>query len=436
MLVLSCAEKVDGEPTADNCNINTHELLITEVYRSNNAEEQHWIEIYNPSDRTIQLNRAFISTNNHEMPLLGDIKISPDSYFVIGNRYTTQPDYLIDNLQIRNKTGVISLQCKDTLITSVNYKITKNQQFSYALDQIRLEQKSLDTSGWCMQNPISPGETNATCDTARCSDETNEHAMLDINTPQITFQELLVYPAGENIDRQWITLKIQSEELIDLNSLTIEQKSLTDNTSREWQIDSTDCLLLEDSLLRLLLSNSPEQKFQPAKFSLATGPKLLNQSSLLTVSYKNIVLDQLTLEQTASGRRQTRCLDSAETIGSLCNGQQVFYLSENNRLLPVANTANTQEMEKETCETTPFNQTQWLKLQERIHFSETMQDENAKSYLTFYLETLTPVTLNLNQLAKILDHHIFDEPIEKSANNLTHCLFIHPGEYITIQFTD
>jgi hypothetical protein len=254
--------------------LHAGDLVITEVFADFAApaggaggdEGKEWFEIYNASDRAIDLEGVTIAhgrveggTSAPKKHVMGPITIAPGAYLTLGNStrdlLPAYIDYGYSNELgefFNTNGGKIDLTCGSTVVDSANYdgvkagrsrQLTAAQPPDYTLND--------DQVNWCeaadtefeANNFGTPGQDND-CRPQIAGACTDGNGMRDTVPPQpgqLVITEVMPSPGAADDDKgEWFEVKALAP--LDLNGLALDRSR---DTSMPKVVESADCLHLE-----------------------------------------------------------------------------------------------------------------------------------------------------------------------------------------------
>ena len=246
------------------------DLVITEVFADYAAptggtgtdEGKEWFEVYNASDRPIDLEGVKIThgrpmggTTAPKTHLMGAITVAPGAYLTLGNStrdlLPAYIDYGFSNELgdfFNSDGGKLDLTCGDKLIDSANYEgvrsgrsrqLTAAQAPDYTLND--------DQVNWCeaidtefeANNFGTPGQDNDCRPSVvgQCSDGNGMRPTVAPMAGQLVITEVMPRPSVGAALGEWFEAKALGE--FDLNGLGLDRAGDTANPKI---IDSADCI--------------------------------------------------------------------------------------------------------------------------------------------------------------------------------------------------
>ncbi len=185
-----------GDGCTPNCQVEVilpGTLLITEFLvkpKSVNESLGEWIELYNPTTNTVDLNGWTLKdngTNNHKITVPGGLLVPPKTFVLLGINGDAKlnggikPNYVYNNFTLSNLGDSVILVWNGKVIDEVNYtsKILVADGFaindgqSVALDAASFDAKANDSAiNWCTGKKLwlgsagdfgTPGAANPPC---------------------------------------------------------------------------------------------------------------------------------------------------------------------------------------------------------------------------------------------------------------------------------
>src|SRR5215207_4863790 len=247
------------------------DLVITEVFADYAAagggtgtdEGKEWFEIYNASDRPIDLEGVTIvhgrvagGTTAPKSHLMDAITIAPGAYLTLGNStkdlLPAYVDYGYSNTLgdfFNSDGGKLDLKCGDKLVDSANYegvKSGRSREFTAA--QAPDYTLNDDQANWCEaadtefepNNFGTPGQENDCRPSVvgQCADGSGTRPTVPPMAGQLVITEVMPSPgAVSDTVGEWFEAKALGD--FDLNGLGLDRAGDTANAKI---IDSPDCI--------------------------------------------------------------------------------------------------------------------------------------------------------------------------------------------------
>lgn len=244
------------------------DLVITEVFADSKApvggsgadEGKEWFEIYNASDRPIELEGLRV---DHSRPdgsklkshVMEAVTIAPGQYFTLGNATSDLVPAYIDYGYsadlgdfFNTDGGKLALACGDTEIDSTNYDSVKEGR-SRELTASTFPDYTLndDLANWCEAggaefeagNFGTPGADNDCTPVilGLCNDNGTMRDVVAPTPGQLVITEVMPSPDGDDNMREWFEAKALGD--FDLNGLTLDRVNEAANSDT---IESPDCI--------------------------------------------------------------------------------------------------------------------------------------------------------------------------------------------------
>jgi hypothetical protein len=275
VVVAACGPSGDDEPGAcTDTALIAGDLVISEVFADADApaggsgadEGKEWFEIYNNSDRPIDLEGMTITHARPDdtMPhthVMRTATIPPNGYLVLGN---TLPDIVptwvdygyADALGDMFNTGggKITLSCGDMAIDSADYDMV-DAGVSRQFDGGGLPDYTAndDLANWCAATPEgadefdpenfgTPGSPNEDCAivvAGQCNDGGNMRPTVPPAPGDLVLTEVMPQPSGDDNLAEWFEVLVTRD--IDLNDVGLDRAG---DSSAPKIIASEDCLSL------------------------------------------------------------------------------------------------------------------------------------------------------------------------------------------------
>jgi hypothetical protein len=244
------------------------DLVITEVFADFKApaggtgvdEGKEWFEIYNATDRPIELEGLRVDHGRPdgsrlESHVMDAVTIAPGQYFTLGNATSDLVPAYIDYGYsadlgdfFNSDGGTLSLNCGDSQIDSANYE-TVEEGSSRQLTAATFPDYTLndDQANWCEAadaefeegNFGTPGAENDCTPLiiGACNDNGTMRDTVPPQPGELVITELMPDPAGTDGGQEWFEVKALAS--FDLNGLTLDRASEAANVDT---IESPDCL--------------------------------------------------------------------------------------------------------------------------------------------------------------------------------------------------
>jgi Lamin Tail Domain len=244
------------------------DLVITEVFADFKAptggsgvdDGKEWFEIYNASDRPVELEGLRIDhsrpdgskVNSHVMLA---VTIAPGQYFTLAN---ATPDLVPAYIDYGYSTdlgdffnsdgGKLALACGDTEIDSATYEAVKEGK-SRQLTSATFPDYILndDINSWCEAKDTefetgnfgTPGGENDCTPVivGACNENGTSRPTVSPMPGELVITELMPQPLGTDTDQEWFEVKALAS--FDLNGLTLDRASEMGNSDT---VTSPDCL--------------------------------------------------------------------------------------------------------------------------------------------------------------------------------------------------
>ncbi len=205
-----------------------NDLIINEFMYAPDSPEPEWIEIYNGSDKIINIKNYSLADNNDTVLVVGDsILLNPGEYFVIAadstihNFYNVLSGIAYKNFPSLNNTGdkIILLDSLNRTIDSLQYATSWGGSNGKSLERINSEIPSVDSSNWktsISRYKATPGYINSVTE----KDFDLELAQIIYSPPLPVFGENVTLSVKvKNIGRNNSQFSVQLYEDTDLDSL-------------------------------------------------------------------------------------------------------------------------------------------------------------------------------------------------------------------------
>lgn len=149
------------------------DLIINEFMYAPTSPEPEWIEIYNRSDKTIDLKNYRIADNNDTVTVINESTIlNPGDYFIIAannsilNFYNIPSGIVFSSFPVLNNTGdkIILLDSLNRTIDSLQFTSAWGGTGNRSLERIDSELSSTDSLNWktsASKNRATPGYINS-----------------------------------------------------------------------------------------------------------------------------------------------------------------------------------------------------------------------------------------------------------------------------------
>ena len=313
------------------------DLVITEVFADYAAptggtgadEGKEWIEIFNASDRPVELEGVVIKHGRVEAGsdvkthTMDPITMPPGTYLTLGNSVKDLLPAYIDygysndlGELFNTNGGKIDLTCGSTVIDSANYEGTKSGR-SRQLTSAQPPDYTLndDQINWCeaadtefeTNNFGTPGQDND-CRPAiagQCSDGSGMRDTVPPMPGDLVITEVMPNPAAvSDTTGEWF--EIVAKKDVDLNGLALDRAGDTTNPR---PVESPDCLRLATGAHAIFAKSTDATMngMLPAAairgtftFSLVDGT--MAAPADVRILYNDVVIDSITWTSARSGR--------------------------------------------------------------------------------------------------------------------------------------
>ncbi len=146
-----------------------NDIVINEIMHSPNSPEPEWIEIYNRSDKNINLkNYKIADLTDTVFVCNNDVLLTPNEYFIFADDsvfaelYPNSDSFLVANLPNLNNSGdrIILLDSLNRVIDSLNYYDYWGGVAGKSLERFDVEKPSTDSLNWASANLAFGGTPN------------------------------------------------------------------------------------------------------------------------------------------------------------------------------------------------------------------------------------------------------------------------------------
>ena len=150
-----------------------NDIVINEIMYAPSNSEPEWIEIYNRSNKTINLKNYQVADNSDTVKVVGkSLIINPEEYVIIAKDtsiydfYNISSKVVLKNFPALNNNGdkVIILDSLDRTIDSLKYLTSWKGTNGKSLERIDVEIASTDSTNWAASTSIfnaTPGSINS-----------------------------------------------------------------------------------------------------------------------------------------------------------------------------------------------------------------------------------------------------------------------------------
>ena len=154
-------------------NETRNDLIVNEIMFAPNSYEPEWIEVYNRSNKIINLRNYQVADLSDTVTVTKkDIIIHPDSYFTFADDssfteiYPDCNNIIVAQLPNLNNSGdrIILLDSLNRIIDSLNYSGKWNKHKGVSLERISSEKSSVDSLNWSsakLDSGGTPSEINS-----------------------------------------------------------------------------------------------------------------------------------------------------------------------------------------------------------------------------------------------------------------------------------
>ncbi len=152
---------------------NYNDVVINEIMYTPGSGQPEWIELFNKTDKEINLNKWKISDNNTTTKIINnDFFIPPRSYILISkdsaikNIFVIKSPLLVANFPSLNNTGdaVVIKDSLNTIVDSLFYQPSWGGNNGSSLERISFDNPSFDSSNWetsSSKSKATPGYINS-----------------------------------------------------------------------------------------------------------------------------------------------------------------------------------------------------------------------------------------------------------------------------------
>lgn len=159
--------------TGININEIRNDIVINEIMYAPESPQPEWIEIYNNSNKTINLEGYEIADNSDSVSVITKSKtFNPGDFIVISsdssikNFYNINSDIISAHIPTLNNSGdkVILLDSLNRVIDSLQYFPDWGGTKGYSLERISYDNNSTDSTNWrssLNENKATPGKENS-----------------------------------------------------------------------------------------------------------------------------------------------------------------------------------------------------------------------------------------------------------------------------------
>ncbi len=348
----------EGECTDD---LRPGDLVITEVFPDFKAppggggtdEGKEWFEIYNASDREVELEGLVIShgrpddeeADTHTME---KVTIPPGEHLTLGNSIAELLPAYVDygysaslGDMYNSGAGQIELRCGETLVDSAQYEMIE-EGFSRQLTSSQPPDYTLndDLTQWCagggtefeIGNFGTPGTDNDCLPTivGQCNDGGTARDTVPPGPGDLIITEFMPEPSSPQPDKEWFEVRVMRD--VDLNGLALDRAG---DTSAADMIESPDCIAVTAGSFIVFARNTdetlngglpPGAVLGEFDFSLTSSA---DKPGDIQVLHGGVVIDAITwVDATA---RRSRSLDpdfvdatANDEESNFCDGVDVY----------------------------------------------------------------------------------------------------------------
>lgn len=152
------------------CDYN--DLVINEVMYAPDSGLPEWIELFNKSNKNINLNGMYIYDNSSNIKIRKDLILEPEEYLIITteesliSHYNIKSKYIIAALPTLNNNGdkVILRDSLFNTIDSLDYSFMTSYKSGYSIERIDIDKLTNDKTNWKIPDAnikCSPGQINS-----------------------------------------------------------------------------------------------------------------------------------------------------------------------------------------------------------------------------------------------------------------------------------
>ncbi|MEO0459985.1 MAG: lamin tail domain-containing protein [Myxococcota bacterium] len=453
----------EDDSSESECGPTSGSLLISEFVShpvsASNADDPlagiEWIELHNAGSEAALLDSWVLRVQGGGAPR--DLTLGPDwvvpggDFFVLGGRGSeTSPEVMgTAGFQLTNAGATIELRCADDVIARVDYGerggIPAPYQGSSAfLDGDALSGDEPTSAEWCTEalsgqvaNPPTPGRMNDACRAEPTCE--GEPAAATASPGDLVISEVFADPEGADGDREWLEIINRSDRTIDLDGLSIVNRS---DGERSWTLAGEGCIPIEP-LAAMVFGASVELGANGGvTVDVGVGGlSLYNRASTLELVWNGQVIDQALLAAPQTGRSMVRldlsprsdglasafcpAADGGEFEGFGTPGTEGGACVDGESTVPPIDTAlSCDDVEGARAAVPPE--------QGELVISEVFADatgaDDGREYIELLVDTDRPVDLN----GAILEATSDSGSTRERAIEASDCLVVHPGAYVVI----
>ncbi|MDX2088553.1 MAG: lamin tail domain-containing protein [Kofleriaceae bacterium] len=334
------------------------DLVITEVFADSKAppggsgtdEGKEWFEIYNASDRPVELKGLTIT---HSRPdgsrakshIMEDITIAPGQYLTLGN---SAPDllppfvdygYAADLGDFFNTDGgKLEVTCGSNEIDVAGYDLIKEGRSRQLSASMAPDYTSNDDgTTWCESSgaEFDPGNFGTPGSESDCTPivigQCNDGGtMRDAIAPMpgdLVITEVMPKPSSVSATvGQWF--EVLATRDVDLNGVVLDRAN---DTASGKELASADCLRVAAGSY-VLFARSDDMSMNGGLTTIGTFPFSINPTTNtpdIQLTYGGMVIDAVTWTTSTSGRSLSLDPDFSTTTGNddaanFCNGEGIY----------------------------------------------------------------------------------------------------------------
>jgi len=224
-----------------------NDIVINEIMFAPSTDEPEWIELYNRSNKTIELKNYLVADASDTLQINNEpLLFYPAAYLVIAKDTSIYSHYKINSLVLisgfpslnNSSDKIFILDSLDRVIDSIQYSSKWGGTNGNSLERINVDSSSADSSNW------------KSCFSKECGTPGKINSVTQKNI-DIELKEILFDPAAPVLgDSIKITAKVKNagKQTLSFNLLLFEDENLDSLADNNLEISANYQLLTNDSL--------------------------------------------------------------------------------------------------------------------------------------------------------------------------------------------
>lgn len=245
----------------------TGDLIITEVLfdPSGPDADKEWIEVYNASDRSVDLNGVSLANyslsspdniRNYTVQEVACVSVEPGGFAVIGStddvfmNGNLPVDGSADGFTLYNSAGALELSHESVLIDRALYPDSRSGTSLSLKSQFMTAEGNDAPGAFCESQTAghydgfgTPGQPNV-CG-APCNDVDGVRQVVSPEPGDLVVTEFMANPVGSDAGKEWVELYVSSSTAVDLNGILLVAGNASSSRERELLAGSDQCVTVQ-----------------------------------------------------------------------------------------------------------------------------------------------------------------------------------------------